>query len=706
MKKLIFALLITALISSNSTSQYYNNEIKDILTLQDSRTLGENNRLLEYLDSKDEVIAGYTLNALANIADTNTIDKIGEILLNSNEEHAKLLSAFALGKINSHRSIEYLLKLFDAETDETVFAEALRSLGRIGDENTLSKVLSINTNKEILLSVQAQSIAYFSMRKIMNSDAVKKLHEIYINTESPETKQWVSYAYFRIGDKELLKVVKQDLLDLTNEIDGYARMWAFAALGRLQDDSVFKYIFDYWQIEQNWQTKVTMSNAMSNYKLNSQSFFDTNYLKILVYPPVDRKNIHVSIAALSAIAKLFTDYDKESDVFKKLKKHLLEPLTDESLPWQIRSEASKTLSKLYKDEVKDDLINTYKSTNNYDLKADIIRSFANFADWKIYKEARDIISADVQRYNEEHSIKSGDMITGKELAKLYRAFIELLFDIKQNADEENNNTLRLIFTEFLGSRDPYITAVCTEALQDSIYLKYRNETSQILIFDYNELEYPKDLEVSLMYIQMMGNLEVKEASSLLESNLKSGNFDIANESAIALKKITGNDYSNQITAPKYKTDLDWDMLEELTNVNYATIKTNKGNIKIWLIHPTAPFTIMNFFKLAKKGYYDGTIFHRVVPNFVIQGGDPTGTGYGGPGYSIRREISPMGFDEYTVGMASSGKDTEGSQFFITHSPQPHLNGKYTMFGSVKEGMDVVDKIQIGDYIETITFSNE
>jgi cyclophilin family peptidyl-prolyl cis-trans isomerase len=95
-----------------------------------------------------------------------------------------------------------------------------------------------------------------------------------------------------------------------------------------------------------------------------------------------------------------------------------------------------------------------------------------------------------------------------------------------------------------------------------------------------------------------------------------------------------------------------------------------------------------------------------VPNFVIQGGDPTGTGYGGPGYSIRSEFSDMQFDAYTVGMASSGKDTEGSQFFITHSPQYHLDGKYTLFGSVTEGREVVNEIQIGDIIETISFSDK
>ncbi len=95
-----------------------------------------------------------------------------------------------------------------------------------------------------------------------------------------------------------------------------------------------------------------------------------------------------------------------------------------------------------------------------------------------------------------------------------------------------------------------------------------------------------------------------------------------------------------------------------------------------------------------------------MPNFVIQGGDPAGTGYGGPGYSIRTETGLMDFDAYTIGMASSGKDTEGSQFFITHSPQPHLDGKYTVFGVVIDGRDVVDKIQIGDVIETITFGGK
>ena len=115
----------------------------------------------------------------------------------------------------------------------------------------------------------------------------------------------------------------------------------------------------------------------------------------------------------------------------------------------------------------------------------------------------------------------------------------------------------------------------------------------------------------------------------------------------------------------------------------------------------APLTVMHFVKLAEKKFYDGQYFHRVVPNFVIQAGDPDGTGWGGPGYSIRSEFSDKPYERGSVGMASAGKDTEGSQWFICHSPQPHLEGRYTVFGKVRNGLDVVDKIQVGDKIISV-----
>jgi cyclophilin family peptidyl-prolyl cis-trans isomerase len=112
----------------------------------------------------------------------------------------------------------------------------------------------------------------------------------------------------------------------------------------------------------------------------------------------------------------------------------------------------------------------------------------------------------------------------------------------------------------------------------------------------------------------------------------------------------------------------------------------------------------NFASLAGKGYFDGAPFHRIVPNFVVQDGDPSGTGWGGPGYEIRDEINSIPYGTGTVGMALSGPDTGGSQWFITHSPQPHLDGRYTVFGQLLEGWDVLERLEQGDRIQSLTVS--
>ena len=133
-------------------------------------------------------------------------------------------------------------------------------------------------------------------------------------------------------------------------------------------------------------------------------------------------------------------------------------------------------------------------------------------------------------------------------------------------------------------------------------------------------------------------------------------------------------------------------------VHGARLHTTAGDIE-WEFFPTdAPQTVKNFVRLAERGYFDGTVIHRVVPNFVIQDGDPTGTGSGGPGYSIRCEYNRRRYDAGMVGMALSGKDTGGSQWFITHSPQPRLDGRYTIFARVTAGMDVVWRTVQGDRV--------
>jgi cyclophilin family peptidyl-prolyl cis-trans isomerase len=115
----------------------------------------------------------------------------------------------------------------------------------------------------------------------------------------------------------------------------------------------------------------------------------------------------------------------------------------------------------------------------------------------------------------------------------------------------------------------------------------------------------------------------------------------------------------------------------------------------------APLTVDNFIRLVREGYYNGLIFHRIVPNLLVQTGDPRGDGKGGPGYTIRSEVNRRPFIRGTLGMVQSGKDTAGSQFFITLLPQPQLEGTYTAFGQVLTGMDVIDRLVPGDIIREI-----
>lgn len=132
-----------------------------------------------------------------------------------------------------------------------------------------------------------------------------------------------------------------------------------------------------------------------------------------------------------------------------------------------------------------------------------------------------------------------------------------------------------------------------------------------------------------------------------------------------------------------------------------------GEVRIELFPGDAPRTVENFAALAKKGFYDGLTFHRVVPGFVVQGGDPKGDGTGGPGYTIKAEFNARKHVRGTVAMArSQHPDSAGSQFYITYGPQPHLDGSYTVFGQVVAGMEHVDLIKQGDRVKTVTVVEE
>lgn len=214
----------------------------------------------------------------------------------------------------------------------------------------------------------------------------------------------------------------------------------------------------------------------------------------------------------------------------------------------------------------------------------------------------------------------------------------------------------------------------------------------------------KDLnDAALATLDALGKQKTVAANDAIKTALDSSDHLIRRK-AVALLKANGvGDFSDRIGTVKTRyTNADYlRALSRTGRKETATVVTSKGAFTIEFLPEEAPLTVDNFIQLARRGYFNGQTIPRVVPNFVVQAGDPRGDQNGGPGYQIRCEVNEAPYERGAVGMALSGKDTGGSQWFVTHSPQPHLDGGYTVFGRVIRGMDVVDKIARGDVIRRV-----
>ena len=210
-------------------------------------------------------------------------------------------------------------------------------------------------------------------------------------------------------------------------------------------------------------------------------------------------------------------------------------------------------------------------------------------------------------------------------------------------------------------------------------------------------------DAALSILDALGKQKSAAANDQIKEALKSDDHLIRRKAVAVLKANGAGDFSSQIGIVHTRNAVaDYNRALGRIGKNVrAVVTTSKGSFTIELLPEAAPLTVDNFVQLAQRDYFRNVTIHRVVPNFVIQDGDPRGDGNGGPGYTIRCEINQVPYDRAAVGMALSGKDTGGSQWFVTHSPQPHLDGGYTVFGRVVTGMDVVDKIVRGDVIQSV-----
>jgi cyclophilin family peptidyl-prolyl cis-trans isomerase len=217
-----------------------------------------------------------------------------------------------------------------------------------------------------------------------------------------------------------------------------------------------------------------------------------------------------------------------------------------------------------------------------------------------------------------------------------------------------------------------------------------------------------DNDAALAILDALAKQKNNAANDAIRSALDSKEYLIRRRAVARLKRNGAGDFSDRIgTVQTLNTDADYRRaFARIGKKPTATVVTTKGSFTIEFLPADATLNVDNFIQLAKKGYFNGQTIPRVVPNFVVQAGDPRGDQNGGPGYTIRCEINEVPYGRAAVGMALSGKDTGGSQWFVTHSPQPHLDGGYTVFGHVIRGMEVIDQIARGDRITKVVVNDK
>jgi cyclophilin family peptidyl-prolyl cis-trans isomerase len=246
-------------------------------------------------------------------------------------------------------------------------------------------------------------------------------------------------------------------------------------------------------------------------------------------------------------------------------------------------------------------------------------------------------------------------------------------------------------------KDPGALAAAADAVRGAAEAGWRDAATANRLLKHLRRKLPLETRISI--IGALGALDAKNAEGILKRSLSYHNAAVREAARAALENLEVPVPAVVVVDKPPASMGDVDELEKKTM--RAKIETERGTIVVDLLGDDAPRTVASFVHLARTNFYKGLVFHRVVPDFVIQGGDPRGDGYGGASYTLRCEYNQRRFGPGAVGMALAGKDTGSSQFFITHSAQPHLDGRYTVFGQVVEGMDVVEAIQKGDVIRNV-----
>ncbi len=637
-----------------------------IRILQDKR-VEHSPELFSYLHSTKERERELALLALANIQDT-TAHKEVVFLLHDPSPKVRLMAAFALGMFGKHDGISDLFAQFAIEKDQAVLNELAQSIGFCGINDDLLSLIamsdSLNPGQQSAIPL---ACARFANRKIKNESVIRFLVSMI---DEDKSVYWSTYALMRMNDSAIAKNYKHSLLKNLKSPSSEIIMWTVSLFGNSTDEDVKRELIKLCGKKYDWKIRVSVIRALRN----TQSDDVIDRLRALI----DDRNEHVSLTALTALDGLFSN-----DQFERVRGTFAAILSNSSkYSFRQRGESALIIGKRGGNRA---LTLLYPLMDiDATLTPYIIRAIGET------KSSEGISSV-------AGFLESGN---SKNIIAALEAYQNIVRTAEVNEQEKFLDKIIPLFRR----QDAGISYQIAITFQDTLFsLELRKKYLDDLIAAFNEMNSGNDVEPMVEILNVFAEMKDSTALVSIEKGLVDGDQVLRQNAERVYQIITGKPSPIQFIAnpnaynPFYKQG----DIVLLNKYSGADVFTSAGTIRIVFCADAAPMTTLNFILLAQKKFFNGLTFHRVVSNFVIQGGDPLGNGSGGPGYSIRTEVSPYTrYSTGAVGVASAGKDTEGSQWFVTHCSTPHLDGRYSIFGYTRD-LNVVDKIMVGDIIKEV-----
>lgn len=590
--------------------------------------------------------------AFGSIEAPEAIDSLAR-LLDDPVEDVRSIAAFSLGQQGDVRALPHLIRGFAQEDTAMIHAWSQRAIleavGKCGDFPTLEQLSSVTTYTALdtaLLEGQAWGIYRMGLREIVSPIGTKRMLELGTNQQYPGSVRLIAANYLaRVPGTVDSTAIKPLRAAFEQSQDPRITMALAIALGKTRRNEALTSLIGQYQRASDYRVKCNILRALSNFPYES--------CRTLVTEALRDRNEHVARRA----AQYLLENSNSEDAAQWWR------FAKDSLPAPIQIDLYRVANRhlpVYRTEFRDamnyELRQRYARVTSPYEKAGIIRALGEFA------------------WNYRYIAREG------ELAKdpiVQTAALEALQQISERED----------FTTFFGFSTRGVTEELAEYFTQAIQ---RKQSGPVAIAAQALRSEKRDYRPYLDSVQIL--------QRVLSSLELPAQMETYNELGQTIDYLNGTE-DFEIVPPAFNHPIDWKLLESLGAQPRLELTMDAGKVTIALWPTVAPGSVANLAQLAKDGFLKDNAFHRVVANFVIQGGSPSGDAYGSLDYSIRSELSPIHYDmEGMLGMASAGRDTEGTQFFLTHSPTLHLDGRYTVFGKVESGMDIVHEIQQGDRI--------